>query len=220
MRFIANVAWVLLAVPLLSCQSSGGGAIDAEALIAFEGLRPVELAGPGALYVRPDHGITQTSLWTMGDVRVSYEDGSPSFGAQQTERVKQYLYDAAYDGMLGGGSKMVDQPGLCVISMNLALVDVALSRVKSGLGTSASSVISSDGGTATLVLDLRDSQTNERLLVYGSKRVFAGDVVLGSGLASWVQLRKTFDQLLLDQRQTLLRSVPESIESERSRSCC
>ncbi len=219
MRFIANVAWVLLAVPLLSCQSSGGGAIDADALIAFEGLRPVEHAGSGALYVRPDHGISQATLWTMGDVRISYEQGTPSFGVQQTERVKQYLREAAYDGMLGGGSKMVDGPGLCVVSMNLALVDVALSKVRRGLGESTATVITNDGGTATLVLDLRDSQTNERLLVYGSKRVIAGDIVLGSGLPSWVHLRKTFDQLLLDQRQILMRSVPQSVDSERSRRC-
>jgi hypothetical protein len=210
---------VLLAAPLLSCQSTGDSAIDAEALIAFEGLRPVEHSGPGALFVRPDHGISEATLWTMGDVRVSYESGSPSFGARQTERVKQYLRDAAYDGMLGGGSQMVDRPGLCVVSMNLALVDVALSSVKSGLGNSAATVITNDGGTVTLVLDLRDSQTNERLLVYGSKRLIAGDVVLGSGLPSWVHLRKTFDQLLFDQRQTLLRSVPESVESPRSRRC-
>ena len=45
MRSIANLAWVLLAAPLLSCQSTGGSAIDAQALIAIEGLRPVEHAG-------------------------------------------------------------------------------------------------------------------------------------------------------------------------------
>lgn len=173
----------------------------------FDGLPRVEGMRTGALYVKPDHGITAHHRYHLNQVLLTYERESNHFTTGQEERMRQYLEDATIGGMISGGSTMASRPGPCTLSMGIGLVDVDLVEPD---GSSSSTSLLANWGAVTLVVDLRDSLSEEPLLRYGRRIEFPGGIQWQNDPPPWRQVRTTLDELLQDQRKILDESVPQS----------
>jgi hypothetical protein len=206
MSGLRGIIPVLLAFSL-GCVSSTPGPLARAEKKTADGLVLVEDHRRGALFIKPDHGITSRHRYHLTQILMTYERDSNRFTAEQEQRIRQYVEDATIGGMIGEGSTMVTGPGSCVLAMGIGLVDVVLTE-PDGSGSSTS-VLATWGGV-TLVVDLRDSTTGEPLLRYGRRISFPGGIQWQDDLPPWTQVRSTLDKLLLDQRTTLLRGIPES----------
>ena len=138
-----------------------------------DGLELVEDLRKGALYIKPDHGITPHYRYHLSQVLLTYDYDSPRFSRTQEDRMRRYVEDAAIGGMIQEGATMVTGPGSCVLSMGLGLVDIALKAPK---GSGATTSILASSGAITLVVDLRDSLSGEPLLRYGRRIGLPGGI--------------------------------------------
>lgn len=197
---------VLLALAL-ACGGKTPGPLTRGEKKTPDGLVLVEHHRKGALFIKPAHGITPHHRYYLNQVLVTYERDSNHFTPLQEKRIREYVEDTTIGGMTSEGSTMVTGPGACILSMGIGLVDVELTE-PDGSGSSTS-VLSTWGGV-TLVVDLRDSVTEEPLLRYGRRVQFPGGIQWQDDQPPWAHVRLTLDKLLLDQRTTLLQDLPKS----------
>ena len=180
------------AVVTTGCAALAPAAGDRPKHWTADGLVRVEDFRDGALFVKPDHGITAHHRYHLSQVLLTYERDSNRFTAGQEERIRQYFEDATIGSMIQDGSTMVTGPGRCVLSMGVGLVDIELLEPD---GSGASTSVLSTWGGVTLVVDIRDSVTGEPLLRFGKRRGFPGGIQWQDDVPPWREVRATLDQL-------------------------
>lgn len=197
----------VIPVVALGCKSVDTSPPPKNPVMTADGLTLVDNAHKGALFIKPDHGITFHHRYFLNQILITYERDSNRFSASQEQRMREYVEDATIAGMIDNGSVMVTGPGKCILSMGIGLVDISLLEPD---GSGASTSLLNNWGEVTLVIDLRDSQSDEPLLRYGRRIQLPGGIQWQDERPPWGEVRITLDRLLLDQRTTLNRRVPPS----------
>lgn len=205
-RFSVRFASLLVFVAT-ACASVGPTPAPRAPIRTADGLTFVESSHKGALFIKPDHGITAHHRYHLNQVLMTYERDSKRFSANQEQRIQQYVEDATLSGMIADGSVMVTGAGPCILSMGVGLVDVTLIEPN---GSGSTTSLLQHWGAVTLVVDLRDSLSGEPLLRYGRRIQFPGGIQWQGELPPWAEVRTTLDRLLRDQRATLAQRVPAS----------
>lgn len=189
------------------CMTVASEPPPSEPVMTADGLTLVESRQKGALFIKPDHGITAHHRYYLNQILITYERDSNRFSSNQERRMRQYVEDATLGGMSANGLVMVTGRGQCVLSMGIGLVDISLAEPD---GTGSSTSLLNNWGAATLVVDLRDSLSGEPLLRYGRRIQFPGGIQWQDERPPWAEVRTTLDRLLQDQHATLTQRVPPS----------
>jgi len=148
----------------------------------------------------------------VDSIIVTTAQGSKKLSPAETQRLEVYLRDAAARKLVNvDPSKVVTEPGPCVLRMQTAFLDLELPPLSTATGSRTSFV--SSYGSVTLVHELRDSTTGTVLLRYmGRRRARGGKAVAAD--SRWSGLTRTFDEMLSDLKQSLLETVPLSTATE------
>ena len=216
----------LMATALLSCSSTGSSdtaqtaRLDSqEAAEAVEmtpsGLALVRSTPRSRLWVRPDHHIGHYDDILITGVGFTYGRGATELSPQQEAQVRDMLI-AAMDTFTQEGSPvgMSLSAGPCVVAIQLGLKDMRL-HISETTGSSISYVNSF--GSATMIIEFRDSERNEVLLRYASHRGLGGGPGTGRGGANLPRLGSALGDMVTDMTTELQKITPTTtVRSEHS----
>lgn len=216
MSRLASLA-IALVLALAGCRSAPAPELP-EVNARVEDLVRLEIAIGGILLVKPDHHMASYDQLMVDPIIVTFERGSKKLNSAETERLETHLREATARRLVNvDPSKIVTEPGPCVLRMQTAFLDVELPPLTMSSG-SRSSFISSYG-SVTLVHELRDSSSGTVLLRYmGRRRAGGGSAVAWT--SRWGGLTRTFDEMLSDLQQSLFETVPLSTATEGTLAQC
>ncbi|MEE3332189.1 MAG: DUF3313 family protein [Myxococcota bacterium] len=211
-RLLRPIHLIAILLPLLfGCALAPGDSprVGKKPVVTPDGLERVDHQQRGRLFVNPDHRISAVHRYVLTQVFVTYKRDSPRFSENEEKRMINYVEEGVAASMEVNGAAMVPEPGPCVLSIGIGLVDVELSEPS---GTGASTNQLGMWGAVTMVLDVRDSRSGEPLLRYGRRVSIPGGVQFHDSRPQWPNVQLTLDSLLSSQHQTLLEIVPQSSE--------
>ena len=139
----------------------------------------VEGRGPGRLFVKHDNQLGRYDELFLYDVGFNYRDGQTRLGVADEDRIRAMLV-AAIEGRQNGAIGVATHPGPCVLAVDFFIMDLELAKPMRMMG--AGSRVHRSLGRATLILELRDSQTDEPIARFIERRDLGG--------GSWVGKRK------------------------------
>ena len=213
-RLLTPSHWIAIAIllPLLfgcALDPDASTRIGKKVVVTPDGLESIDHDQRGRLFVNPDHRISAAHRYVLTQVFVTYKRDSPRFSEREEKRMIDYVKEGVAASMEINGAAMVSEPGPCVLSIGIGLIDVALSEPS---GTGASTNQLGIWGAVTMVLDVRDSRSGEPLLRYGRRVTIPGGVQFHDSRPQWPNVQRTLDSLLTTQHRTLLEIVPQSSE--------
>ena len=131
----------------------------------------VESHAPGRLFVKDEHRLGHYDDLLLEKVGFRYRDGQAKLGAADEGRIKTMLVaavEAGRDGAIG----VATQPGSCVLAVDFFVRDLELADRTRWAGSF--SEFRRSLGSATLILELRDSQSEEPLARFIERRDLGG----------------------------------------------
>ncbi len=205
----------LAAMFLMGCAAnvpSGGelphvAARGSEAVeLTTDGLQMVSSRPRSKLWVRPDHHIGRYDDIMVAGISFSYGQGQAELDEGQENRVAEMLVKAigviTKDSPVGKAS----DPGPCVVAVQLGLKDVRLHLGEAVDGSSISYV--SSFGSATMIVEFRDSLTDTTLLRYAANRGLGGGQGTGRDGADMGRLGRALGKMVTDMTTDLQTIVP------------
>lgn len=200
---------------LLSCSSASG---DAPALRSTSASAAVERTASGLvlmrstprsrLWVRPDHHIGRYDDILITGVGFTYGPGATELAPKQEERVREMLFAAMgaftqEDSPVGRAAS----PGPCVVAIQLGLKDLRL-HVNDATGSAVSFVNSF--GSATMIIEFRDSLSGRILLRYASHRSLGSGPGTGRLGANLPRLGHALGDMVTDMTNELQKITPDT----------
>ena len=175
---------------------------------ATDALQPVDTGGRGALLVRPDHQLGRYDDLLVDYVGFRYSEHQPWLSFEDEDRVSSVL-DSAVRGSQDGAIGLAEEAGPCVLSIRFYVTDLEL--LDSDMpATSAVSFVRSFG-EATMIMELRDSQSDETLARFTQRRSLGGGQVNQPGArASIHRLRRAVGAAMRDMGDQLREITPPS----------
>ncbi len=207
----------LVATALLSCSSTGSSdAASSASLGSQEAAQAVELTPSGLalvrstprsrLWVRPDHHIGHYDDILIEGVGFTYGRGATELSPQQEAQVRDMLIEAMGTFTQEGSPVgMSLSAGPCVIAIQLGLKDLRL-HISETTGSSISYVNSF--GSATMIIEFRDSQSDQVLLRYASHRGLGGGPGTGRVGANLPRLGNALGDMVTDMTTELQKITP------------
>jgi hypothetical protein len=201
------------------CRSADGPAEKArEADTRVGTLERAEITTPGVLFVKPDHHLGSYDELMVDPVVVTFARDSGKLSSSETRRLEKWLREAtARKLVFVDPSRIVTEPGPCVLRMQTAFLDIKLPPLTSTSGSRTT--MFSSYGSVILVHELRDSMTGNVVLRYFG-RGQAGGGVAAAGETPWSGLTQTFDDLLSALQRGLFEAVPLSRATEGPQAVC
>ena len=186
-RFSSALVWCSLLVLFgLGC-AAGGERAGGDRRTAASGLVETEIAMPGILFVRDDHGIGSYDAFLIPAAGLRYRRGSSTLSEDFEQVFKAQLEQTLYDAAEKAEIPIVREPGACVMVVAIGLVEVDVKR-----RPSADPV-----GQLTVAMEFQDSLSGEPLLHYEVAQSVAND---GSGDEPEEQIIRRFDQMVRDMQ--------------------
>jgi hypothetical protein len=196
----------------------------AKAEVTAEGLVRVEKSVVDAAWVTPDFDLTPYTKLMIASAGVSYKklkpvkgtafanrsNGQSAFPVQEESKTK--FNTILREEFIKELSKLqryqiVDKPGPDVLLLTGAVIDVE-SNVPPYLGSPGLGIYISSVGAATLLIELRDSQSNEALGLAADRRAAESPFVIDvNSVTGWADVR-----LLAQSWASLVRKRLEEIE--------
>lgn len=136
----------------------------------------VESRGPGRLFVKHDNQLGRYDELFLYDIGFDYRDGQTRLGAADEDRIRAMLV-AAIEGRRNGGIGVATHPGPCVLAVDFFIKDLELANPMRSAG--AGTQFQRSLGRATLILELRDSQTDEPIARFIERRDLGGGAWVG-----------------------------------------
>ncbi len=160
------------------------------------------------LWVRPDHHIGQYDDILLTGVGFTYGLGQTELSAQEEARVRTMLIEAM-DAFTQEPSPVgrVFRPGPCVIAVQVGLKDMRLHIDESGWSGSSTSFVNSFG-SATMIMEFRDSMSSQVLLRYASHRGLGGGPGTGRAGANLPRLGRALGDMVTDMTNELQKITP------------
>jgi hypothetical protein len=170
-----------------------------------DGLHKVDGVSTGTLYMQPDYAFGVYDEFILGRTLVTFQKDAEVLSEQETKHLTSIFEAIATETIERTGRKQAAARGPCVAVVNLALVDMEVSKGQAKGGSAGI-------GAVTLVLEIRDGHTSEPLLRYGQRRRLGGT----SLSAAFNRFSHRFQK---DFQRSLPEATPESITTceERSR---
>jgi hypothetical protein len=202
---------IALVLALAGCRSTPAPE-PPDTNVRVDALERLETSIGGILLVKPDHHMASYDQLMVDPIIVTIARGSRKLGSAETQQLEVHLREATARELVNVDlSKIVSEPGPCVLRMQTAFLDVELPPLTIASGSRTSFV--SSHGSVTLVHELRDSTTGTVLLRYmGRRRAGGGRTV--AAVSRWSGLTRTFDEMLSELKQNLVETVPLSTAAE------
>jgi hypothetical protein len=147
---------ILVALLAIGCAGERPPQHDAGGLVR-QGLRK-----PGNLFAHPTLSIDDYDDVWLGEIGIQYADGQEPLAEADEKQVPQVIHDLALRELPAADALAAHQGGACTLKMGVHLAALAFPRP--GLTGPR------NHGAALVVVELRDSQTNEPLVRYGQRR--------------------------------------------------
>lgn len=210
-----------------SCASEGGvGAgpsnrvVRAPSHIArttSDGLELARYTKRSVLWVKPDHHLGRYDDVIVQVAGFLYAEGQPSLDADAEREVGQMLKGALAGITADGPVGIATAPGPCAVVVNVGLKDLRLHTPDAAVAGSSTSFVTSFG-TATLVVEFRDSLTDTPLLRFMAARGLGGGPGTGQSGPNLARLGKTLGEIVTEMVDELAKIVP-STTAKRAHEC-
>jgi len=212
-RVFAITAVVAAALLGLSCASAGGSGLERaeltpDAPLTSDGLAMVRSTPRARLWVRPDHHLGRYDAIQVTGIGFQYGQGQTRLNDSQEEQVGEMLVDAIASITEGTPVGESATSGPCVVSLQVGLKDIFLHLGEASQGSSISYV--SSFGSATMVVEFRDSTSQETLLRYAANRGLGGGPGTGQIGANLGRLGKALGRMVTDMTTELQTIVPDT----------
>jgi hypothetical protein len=179
---------------------------------------PVELTSDGMqiinstrrkhLWVRPDHHIGRYDNVLVAGIGFAYQKGQQRLNPEQESELGEMLVRAIGQITEGGPVGQSEEKGPCVVALQVGLRDIVLHITKKQSGSSISFV--SSFGSATMIVEFRDSITDLPLVRYAVNRGLGGGPGTGQVGANLDRLGETLGQMVTDMTTELQTIVPST----------
>ena len=166
---------------------------------------------------RPDYAFGSYDEFEVGEVVVTLTRGSDVLDRDELEDLKARYAQVMREALTELDRVEVAERGPCVVHVNLALVDLDLTRSRKSADSSVSIV--SSLGAVTLVIEFRDGQTGEALLRYARRRNLEGSKVLGPTPGPGQSLKRVVREFAEDFQADFTRSRDRLEPVARSTTC-
>jgi len=219
-RFLLALPLALaLPLPLVLACASGGGSSRASNVAArtSDGLELARSTKRSVLWVKPDHHLGRYDDVIVQVAGFLYADGQEPLASDQELEVGKILKSALAGITANGPVGVATAPGPCVVLVNVGLKDLRLHTADESVAGSSSSYVSSFG-SATLVVEFRDSTTDTPLLRYMAAEGLGGGPGTGQAGANLPRLGRTLGGIVTDMVDELAEIVP-STTSKRPHAC-
>lgn len=210
-RRLAWIGAVLLGLPLVGCSGTEGPTpspppveVD-DVELTSDGLALVSSSKRSRLWVRPDHHIGRYDDVLIAGIGFQYGQGQERLDPAQEDEVGNMLKQALVDFTEGTPVGTAYEPGECVVAIELGLKDIYLHMSETS-GSSISYV--SSFGSATMVVEFRDSLTDTPLVRYAANRGLGGGPGTGRIGANLARLGKALGEMVTDMTTELQSIVP------------
>ncbi len=171
------------------------------------GLQKLNIAGAGLVLVHPDISIgTYDSIRYRG-IELRYKSDDDTLSAKQEKQLRDSILEQFETSSREAGTDMVESPGECVVDIRLSVLNIDMK------GESNDSPVRKSLGSATLAIDMRDSLTQERLVLLAGKRDFGAGKDRRGMRDDFKRLSDNVGSLMVSLGQTLGQVVTEEIES-------
>jgi len=172
---------------------------------SLDGLSQVKSYTRGNLYVRPDHQIGRYDDLMVHRIGFSYAANQRSLSESEEERIRNLLVGVIEKGSEDGTVGITSSPGRCVLKVDLYLVDLELKETEY---TGSHSSFVSSYGSATMVLELRDSMSDDPLARYVERRGLGGGGSIGNTGTQIHRLGRTIGSAMADMGRQLEKVIP------------
>ena len=203
---------MLLPLALLAC----GGARSANELgkvasapveLTSDGLQLVRSTPRSRLWVKPDHALGHYDDILVTGIGFAYGSGQERLNDAQEAQIGSMLREALAGITKDSPVGQVSAEGPCVVALQLGLKDIFL-HISETSGSSVSYV--SSFGSATMVVEFRDSTTDVPLLRYAANRGLGGGPGTGQLGANLTRLGRALSTMVEDMITELQTAVPDT----------
>ena len=167
------------------------------------------------LWVRPDHHLGRYDSVLVKVGGFMYAKGQDALSSGQEERIGEMLQQSFSQITASGPVRSATKPGSCTVTINIGLKDLRL-HTSDYIGSSASFV--SSFGSATMVVEFRDSMTDLPLLRYMENQGLGSGRGTGHTGANLYRLGMTLGDLVTSMIAELQTIVPTTT-SQKLHSC-
>lgn len=212
------VAFILggcAATPATPPDSSATLAAIEAGKMTSDGLVMVNETPRSKLWVKPDHNLGRYDDVLVAGIAFAYAQGQERLNAGQEEQVGDMLVSAVNGITEGTPVGRANEPGECVVALELGLKDIRLH-----IGQAEGSAISyvSSFGEATMIVEFRDSLSEETLVRYAAHRGLGGGQGSGRMGANLGRLGRALSDMVTDMVTELQTIVPDT--TERAETSC
>ncbi|MGB0619071.1 MAG: hypothetical protein ACPGVZ_06310 [Myxococcota bacterium] len=209
----ASLPALLLLGVLVACSAPGPGQStrvpDAPEMTP-SGLALARKTPRSMLWVRPDHHVGHYDEILITGVGFTYGLGQTELDPTQEAKVRAMLIEAM-NAFTEDPSPVgrAFAPGPCVVAIQLGLKDMRLHVNDSGASGSSISYVNSFG-SATMIIEFRDSRTDEVLIRYASHRGLGGGPGTGRVGANLPRLGRALGDMVTDMTLELQKITPST----------
>ncbi len=212
-RGLAKASGLAILLGLLAC--AGAENVDrpraavsaAPAELTSDGLAMVRSTPRSRLWVKPDHHLGKYDDILVTGIGFAYGKGQERLGDTQEQQVGEMLREAIAGITDDTPVGQADAPGPCVLALQLGLKDIYL-HISETSGSSVSYV--SSFGSATMIVEFRDSTTDATLLRYAANRGLGGGPGTGQIGANLGRLGRALGEMVEDMTTELQTLVPDT----------
>ncbi len=213
----------VVGLTLSACASTPTAPPDASATLeaikagkmTSDGLVMVNETTRSRLWVKPDHNLGRYDDVFVAGIAFAYAQGQERLDSDQEAQVGDMLLKAVSGITEGTPVGQAENPGECVVALELGLKDIRL-HIGQAEGSSTSFV--SSFGEATMVVEFRDSLTDETLVRYAAHRGLGGGQGSGRMGANLGRLGRALGDMVTDMVTELQTIVPTT--TERAETIC
>ena len=221
-RFATTLATTLVSALLFGCSSAPAPRADPGAVeVNYEGLVTVASRAFDVAQVRPDTDFRAYSKLEIVDPELAFRTPDRTerqfpLSEEQVERFRDGLI-AAFDAEFAGFTdlEIVDEPGPDTLALDIRVEDIVATVAPSAVGRAGrAAALLEASGAAVIIVEVRDSQSNEILArgvdagtARGGARRTSGDEMqmrFESGervVSRWASITRAGIQNLLEERR-------------------
>jgi hypothetical protein len=210
-RALERITLALLTALAISCAGQSNFDVEedltpeAEPVFTTDGLQLVRSTPRSRLWVKPDHHIGRYDSILVTGIGFRYGSGQQRLDSGQEAKIGSMLQGAIRGITAGSPVGTSDKPGPCVVALRLGLKDIYL-HIMQNTGSSVSFV--SSFGSATMIVEFRDSTTDVPLLRYAANRGLGGGPGTGRIGAHLGKLGGALSKMVADMTTELRAIVP------------
>jgi len=173
------------------------------AVVTKDGLHLVDADGPGAFFVKPPQpNLYRYAKILLAPVSISYNQSSKRRRHIYELELGRHIRKALTQELAASaGWQLASRPGPDVLRVRLAILEMEL-RDPEATGTSSTNYLSA-GGHVTIVMDLRDSLTDEPLARFVERGELPGGFYPDPSTAEVDRVKRAVDRFATDTRTNL-----------------